>query len=265
MPNDNKNPDKDQTGSSKTAKSTNTAQSVFPIVGIGASAGGLNAFKAFFSNMPDNSNMAFVLVPHLDPTHQSLMVELLTSHTRMPVREVQDNMAVAANHVYIIPPGRYLTINQGKLQLSMPPKRRGSETAIDNFLRSLALDQEERAIGIILSGTGSHGTLGLQTIKANGGMTMVQDPDTAEYDHMPQNAIDSGCIDYILPPREMPEVLIKYAQHAYVKGKWRPTDLPESEQEQLGRILALLRARIKYDFRCYRKNMLLRRVQRRMG
>ena len=209
--------------------------------------------------------MAFVLVPHLDPNHQSLMVELLTKHTAMPVCEVEDNMPVKPNHVYIIPPAKYLKIHQRQLHLINPPKQRGAEIAIDNFLRSLAEDQEERAIGIILSGTGSHGTLGLQAIKANGGMTMVQSPDTAEYDRMPQNAIDTGCIDYILSPEEMPEELIKYAQHAYVRGDWDPIELPATEQDQLNRILALLRARIKYDFRCYRKNMLLRRVLRRMG
>lgn len=260
----NKKPRK-QTGSSTKTESTDNGQSSFPIVGIGASAGGLKAFKTFFSHMPDNSNMAFVLVPHLDPNHQSLMVELLTRHTAMPVCEVEDNMPVKANHVYIIPPAKYLEIHQRELQLINPPEKRGAETAIDNFLRSLAEDQEERAIGIILSGTGSHGTLGLQAIKANGGMAMVQSPETAEYDRMPQNAIDTGCIDYILPPEKMPEELIKYAQHAYVRGDWNPIKLPTTEQDQLNRILALLRVRIKYDFRCYRKNMLLRRVLRRMG
>lgn len=261
----NKKPEQKQTGNTSKKNTSDKNQPDFPVVGIGASAGGLNAFKTFFSHMPANSNMAFVLVPHLDPDHQSLMVELLNKHTSMPVCEVTDKMQVESNHVYIIPPGRYLKIHNYKLQLTQPPEKRGAETAIDNFLRSLAQDQEECAIGIILSGTGSHGTIGLQTIKASGGMAMVQDPDTAEYDSMPQNAIDTGCIDYILPPEDMPEVLIKYAQHAYVRGDWKPDELLESEQDQLNHILALLRARIKYDFRCYRKNMLLRRIQRRMG
>ncbi|MDT8281595.1 MAG: PAS domain S-box protein, partial [Gammaproteobacteria bacterium] len=261
----NKKPQQQQTGDSGKTEPTDSKQSEFPIVGIGASAGGLNAFKTFFSHMPDNSNMAFVLVPHLDPNHQSLMVELLTKHTAMPICEAENHMPVKANHVYIIPPAKYLEIHRRELQLIDLPEIRGTETAIDNFLRSLAEDQEERAIGIILSGTGSHGTLGLQAIKANGGMAMVQSPDTAEYDRMPQNAIDTGCIDYILPPEEMPVELIKYAQHAYVRGDWDPIQLPATEQDQLNLILALLRARIKYDFRCYRKNMLLRRVLRRMG
>ncbi len=224
----NKKPQQQQTDDSGKTEPTDSKQSKFPIVGIGASAGGLNAFKTFFSHMPDNSNMAFVLVPHLDPNHRSLMVELLTKHTTMPVCEVEDNMPVKANHVYIIPPAKYLEIHQRVLQLIEPPEKRGAETAIDNFLRSLAEDQEERAIGIILSGTGSHGTLGLQAIKANGGMAMVQSPNTAEYDRMPQNAIDTGCIDFILPPEEMPVELIKYAQHAYVRGDWNPIELPDN-------------------------------------
>ncbi len=172
----------------------NAGRHICPVVGIGASAGGLAAYKAIFSVMPADSGMAFVLVPHLDPTHQSLMVELLASQTDMPVCEAKEAMAVEANHVYIIPPGKYLVIEDGKLHLSKPPQSSRVETAIDHFLRSLAVDQMERAIGIILSGTSSHGSLGLQAIKANDGMVIVQQPDTAEYSDMPQNAIDTGIV-----------------------------------------------------------------------
>lgn len=252
----------------KLSGSSNTRRDVrasCPVAGIGASAGGLVAFKAFFSHMPDDSGMAFVLVPHLDPTHQSLMVELLAHQTGMPVREVQDGMVVERNHVYIIPPAKYLVIQGGKLYLSRPLQQRKIETAIDHFLRSLATDQQQHAIGIILSGTSSHGTLGLQAIKANGGMVMVQHPDTAEYDAMPQNAIDAGIVDYILPPEEMPAALVQYVQHAYVSGAWGQAEPAETEREQLERVLVLLRARTKYDFRHYRKNMIMRRVLRRMG
>ena len=195
MPKPNNKRDKKHSASETETGSSEDAQAAFPIVGIVASAGGLNAFKSFFKHMPANSNMAFVLVPHLDPDHQSLMVELLAKQTDMPVCEVSDNMRVEPNHVYIIPPARFMTLQQGKLLLSKPPEKRVAETAIDNFLRSLGEDQAERAIGIVLSGTGSHGSVGLQAIKANGGMTMVQNPDTAEYDRMPQNAIDTGCIE----------------------------------------------------------------------
>ena len=251
-------------GASKTTATKHETRASCPVVGIGASAGGLTAFKAFFVHMPDDSGMAFVLVPHLDPSHQSLMVELLTNQTEMPVCEVQDGMAIERNHVYIIPPAKYLAIQDGKLYLSTPPPSK-IETAIDHFLRSLAADQLERAIGIILSGTSSHGTLGLQAIKANGGMAMVQHPDTAEYNAMPQNAIDADIVDYILPPEEMPAALIKYVRHAYVSGAWEPAEPAETEREQLDRVLVLLRARTKYDFRYYRKNMIMRRVLRRMG
>lgn len=144
-----------------------------PVVGIVASAGGLDAFKRFFAAMPSDSGMAIVLVPHLDPAHESLMVELLARYTTMPVVEAQNNMAVQANHVYVIPPNKYMTIHGGVLRLTGPVERRTSQTSIDLFLRSLADDQLERSICIILSGTGSHGTLGLKAIKAAGGLTMV--------------------------------------------------------------------------------------------
>ncbi len=171
-----------------------------PVVGIGASAGGLDAFKKFFSVMPADSGIAFVLVPHLDPAHESLMVELLARHTTMQVVEAENGMPVAANHVYIIPPNKYMTIHGGVLRLTGPVERHTSQTSIDLFLRSLADDQQERAICIILSGTGSHGALGLKAVKAAGGMAMVQDPATAEYERMPQSAIATGLADYVLTP-----------------------------------------------------------------
>lgn len=215
--------------------------------------------------MPEDSGLAFVLVPHLDPSHQSLMVELLTRQTDMPVCEAHDDMAIAPNHVYVIPPAKYLSIEAGKLKLSKPPQQSRIETAIDHFLRSLAEDQKERAMGIVLSGTSSHGSTGLQAIKANGGMTMVQDPDTAEYEAMPRNAIDTGIVDYVLPPEEMPAMLMRYAQHAYVSGAWEPLEPAQTDLEQLNRLLGQLKARTRHDFRHYRKNMIMRRVQRRMG
>lgn len=236
----------------------------FPIVGIGASAGGLNAFKRFFTALPVHSGMAFVLIPHLDPTHQSLMVELLAKYTTEPVVEATEGMAVKPNHVYILPPNKYMTIREGTLRLTGPVERRGVQTSIDVFLRSLAEDQQERAICVILSGTGAHGTLGLKAIKASGGMAMVQEPKSAEFDRMPLSAIDTGLADYILPPENMPAALIKFVQHFDVNGGVR-TDVPGESSDELTRILALLRARTKYDFRCYRNRMLRRRIERRMG
>jgi two-component system CheB/CheR fusion protein len=235
-----------------------------PVAGIGASAGGLDAFKKFFIAMPPTSGIAFVLVPHLDPAHKSLMVELLARHTAMPVVEAENDMPVEANHVYILPPNKYMTIHNGVLRLTGPVERHPAQTSIDLFLRSLADDREERAICIILSGTGSHGTLGLKAVKAAGGMTMVQDPITADYPRMPQSAIATGLADYVLPPERMPAELIKYVQHAYVNGGTQIEAGPEAA-DNLTQMLALLRARTKFDFRCYRKKMLTRRIERRMG
>ncbi len=235
-----------------------------PVAGIGASAGGLDAFKKLLASMPPDSGIAFVLVPHLDPAHESLMVELLARHTTMPVVEVTDDMPVVANHVYIIPPNKYMTIHGGVLRLTGPVERRTSQTAIDLFLRSLAEDQQERSICIILSGTGSHGTLGLKDVKAAGGMAMVQDPATAEYKLMPQSAVATGLADYILPVEQMPEALVKYIRHYYVNGGKLGTGGTEAP-DHLNQVLALVRARTRLDFRSYRKKMLARRVERRMS
>ncbi|MHB1084862.1 MAG: chemotaxis protein CheB [Thiobacillus sp.] len=233
------------------------------VVGMVASAGGLAAFKAFFQAMPADSGMAFVLIPHLDPQHESLMALLLGKHTAMPVMEAEDGQRLEANHVYVIPPNHCLTLHEGVIQLSAPPSRGAGETAIDPFLRSLAADQQEQAVCIILSGTGTHGSLGLKAVKAAGGMAMVQEPASAEYDRMPQSAIDTGLADYVLPPGEMPAELIKFVKH-FVS---RISDIPEpaAVEDDLAQVMALLRARTRFDFRSYRKRMLLRRVQRRMG
>jgi two-component system, chemotaxis family, CheB/CheR fusion protein len=235
-----------------------------PIVVVGASAGGLDAFKKLFGAMPPDSGLAFVLVPHLDPTHESLMVELVAKHTTMPVSEAADGAAVEPNHLYIIPPNKYLAFRHGVLLLRAPDPG-GRATAIDFTLESLAEDQGERAIGIILSGTGSYGVTGLREIKQSGGMVMVQEPTSAQYDQMPRSAIEAGLADYILPPERMPGALVQYARHAYLNGAGDGSPAAPSLMDQLGRILALLRARTRYDFRAYRKNMLMRRVQRRMG
>jgi two-component system, chemotaxis family, CheB/CheR fusion protein len=161
---------------------------VFPIVAIGASAGGVDASKRFFEHMPPDSGMAFVLIPHLDPTHKSLMVELLAKETRMPVLEAAHGMLIRPNHVYVIPPNKYLAIKRRRLVLSELPESHAGQTGIDFALRSLAEDQRENAIGIVLSGTGSHGTAGLKEIKAAGGLILVQDPSTAQQEQMPHAA-----------------------------------------------------------------------------
>jgi len=234
-----------------------------PVVGMVASAGGLAAFKDFFQAMPADSGLAFVVVPHLDPDHESLMVPLLTRQTHMPVTEATDGQRLEPDNIYVIPPGRYLKLREGVIRLHRPPTVARGEIAIDPFLRSLAEDQHENAIGIILSGTGSHGMLGLRAIKAYGGMAMAQAPETAEYDRMPSSAIDTGLVDYILPPGRMPEALLGYLRH--FKAGYGAVIEPAAVQDNMVQVLTLLCARTRFDFRVYRQGMLLRRIQRRMG
>jgi two-component system CheB/CheR fusion protein len=235
-----------------------------PVAGIGASAGGLEAFQNFFAAMPPDSGIAFVLVPHLDPAHKSHLVELLARHTAMPVIKAENDMPVEANHVYVLPPNRYMTIQGGTLRLTGPVEAHTAQTSLDRFLRSLADDQQEQAICIILSGTGSHGSLGLKAVKAAGGMAMVQDPATAAYGSMPQSALATGLADYVLPVEQMPQALVRYSQHYYVNGGRtgiEGVDTPNHWDE----VLALVQARTKLDFGPYRKQMLTRRIERRMG
>jgi len=186
--------------------------SVFPVVGIVASEGGLDAYKKFFSAVAADSAMAFVLIPHLDPSHDSRMVEWLRKLTAMPVVEAEHEMAVEVNRIHIIPPKKFLAISDRRLQLTDPPTPRSWQTSIDFFLRSLAKDQGERAIGIILSGTGNHGAQGIRAIKLAGGMVMAQQPSSAEQEQMPQNAIDTGFVDDVLPPDKMPAALAIYVE-----------------------------------------------------
>lgn len=239
--------------------------SVFPVVGIVASAGGLDAFKKFFSAMPADSGMAFVLIPHLDPSHESLMVELLSKLTAMPVVEAQHDMTVQVNRVHIIPPKNFLTISDRRLQLIDLPKHRSWQTSIDSFLRSLAKDQGERAIGIVLSGTGSHGTQGIREIKLAGGMVIAQQPSSAEHEQMPQNAIDTGVVDYVLAPDKMPAALVRYVEQPYLSNSSDAAAARDPLSDRFDQVLTLLQSRTKYDFSPYRKPMILRRIRRRMG
>ncbi len=232
-----------------------------PVAGIGASAGGLDAFKKLFAAMPADSGIAFVLIPHLDPSHESLMPELLARQTRMPVVEAAEGMSVEANHIYILPPNKYMTIADRVLRLTGPVERHGVQTSIDLFLRSLAEDLKEKAIAIILSGTGSHGSSGLKAVKAAGGMAVVQDPKTAQYDRMPHHAVATGLADYVIPVEQMPKALIEYVKHYFILSDRTLTEVPD----QLYQVLALLQARTKFDFRCYRKKMISRRIERRLS
>lgn len=243
------------------------ASTPFPIVGIGASAGGLGAFEAFFSAMPANTDpgMAFVLVQHLAPDHESLLTGLIRRYTRMEVSEVEDGMVVAPNHAYIIPPGRDMALLNGMLHLLEPSSPRGLRLPIDFFFRSLAQDQHERAICIVLSGTGSDGTLGLRAIKGAGGMVMVQKPESTEYDGMPRSALATGLVDFELPPAEMPAQLIAYAARAYGAPRSATTDTPPGGESILNKIFILLRAQTNHDFSQYKPNTITRRIERRMA
>ncbi len=186
----------------------------FGVVGVGASAGGLEAFTLLLDAMPDKPGLAFVLVPHLDPEHRSLMAQLLAAHTTMPVEDAREGVKATPNRVYVIPPGNFMTIDGGSLHLTMPPHElssaTGRQTAIDTFLRSLALDMQHRAIGIVLSGTSNHGTAGLREIKDRGGLTLVQTPESASFPQMPRSAIAAGVADRVLAPGDMAAVLMHY-------------------------------------------------------
>ncbi len=252
---------------SPVAPAENAAHASFPIVGIGASAGGLAAFEAFFSGMPANTDpgMAFVLVQHLAPDHKSILVDLVRRYTRMQVFEVEDGMVVQPNCTYIIPPNRDMAFLNGTLQLLEPASPRGQRLPIDYFFRSLAQDRHERAIGIVLSGTGSDGTLGVRAIKGEGGMVMAQNPESTEFDGMPRSAIATGLVDFELPAAEMPAQLIAYSVHAYGKPR-QPATVPAAKTESaLKKIFIVLRAQTGHDFSQYKPSTVDRRIERRMA
>lgn len=234
----------------------------FHIVGIGASAGGLEAFEQFFRNVSPNSGMAFVLVSHLDPDHASMLTEILQRTTTMPVAEALDQVTVLPNCVYAIPPNCEMSIFHGKLQLSAPDMPRGQRMVIDAFMRSLAEDQGENAIGIVLSGTGTDGTLGLRAIQGAGGITLVQEPSTAKYDGMPISTIKAGCATFILPVEKIPaQMLIKHSLNV------QPDKTPTAAVGTggLNKILMQLRAGTGHDFSLYKKSTIGRRIERRMS
>ena len=239
---------------------------VLLIVGIGASAGGLEAFKSFFANTPADSGLAFVLVQHLSPDHKSMLVELLGRSTTMEVMEAADGVQVTANRVFVIPPDATLTMNGGRLRVARPAPRRESRRPIDTFFQSLAEDQGENAIGVVLAGTGSDGSLGLATIKERGGLTLAQ----AEFDHhalpgMPLSATATGQVDEVLAVEAIPARLIAYREHlAGVAPSKDGEGARKDAGSHLMTIMAALRARSGHDFSEYKEKTLVRRLQRRM-
>src|SRR5262245_10348571 len=232
------------------------------VVGIGASAGGLEALKTFFGAMPPKTGLAFVVIMHLDPSHESLMPELIGHVTGLTVVPALDQQPIATDHVYVIPPNRTLTIDQGILRVRDVTDRRSLRGVIDHFFRSLAEDQHDRAVAIVLSGTGTEGTLGVRTVKAEGGLVMAQAPDTAAQPGMPSSAISTGLVDLVLAPAKMPEALLAYAHNPLVHAAAAREEKPLNG---LSTILNLLRSRTKQDFRGYKRGTLRRRIERRMG
>ncbi|MGD0553069.1 MAG: CheR family methyltransferase [Sedimentisphaerales bacterium] len=250
--------------SSSPESGSRRGKGVFPIVGIGASAGGLEALDGFFRHMPSNSGMAFVVIQHLAPQHISAMDSLLKRYTEMEVLNIEDGIKVKPNHIYLNPPDKHVVIMNGKLCLMEPKEPHGVRMPINYFLRSLAEDKGETAICIILSGTGSDGTLGLKEVKGKGGLALAQDERQAKFDGMPRNAIDTGLVDFVLPVESMGVELMKYSQHPYVGGKQVRTD-----KKQLGdymrKIFFMIRSKTGHDFSNYKQSTILRRTERRMA
>ena len=236
----------------------------FPIVGIGASAGGLEVLEQFLGSVPPGSGMAFVIVQHLDPTREGIMPELLQRTTGMNVIQVTDRTKVRPDCVYVIPPNKDMSILRGVLHLFEPHEPRGLRLPIDYFLRSLAQDQHEHSIGVILSGMGSDGTQGLRAIKENAGVVLVQDPATAKYDSMPRSAVDAGLADIVAPAEELPGKIIAYLNRTPLLG---PTEvvLSDKTNSAMEKAVILLRAHTGHDFSLYKRNTLYRRIERRMG
>lgn len=259
----------DGDGAPAPVETPSTAKAVqeedFPIVGIGASAGGLASFEAFFVAMPAETEpgMAFVLVQHLSPDHVSLLAELVRRYTTMPVSEVTDGVEVKPNQVYIIPPNTDLELQDGSLRLTAPSARRGLRLPIDRFFRSLAREKRERAIGLVLSGTGMDGTLGVRAIKGEGGLTMAQTPETAAHDGMPRSAIATGMVDVVAAPSEMPHALTTYVRHAFQRP--RAAGSPPRDEDSVRKVCVLLRAHTGHDFSQYKATTLVRRMERRMA
>jgi len=237
----------------------------FLIAAIGASAGGIEAVTELMQNLSVDTGMGFVVVQHLDPKHQSILTELLAKKTSMPVEEVTDGMRVQRNHVYVIPPNASMSVSDYVLRIGPREEGRGMYTPIDHFMRSLAGAQGSQAIGIILSGSGTDGTLGMAEIQAQGGVTFAQDDTTAKYDGMPRSAIAAGCVDYVLPPKGIALELARIARHPYVSRDGdTAVQAVSTEGAGLNSIFQLLHRSTGLDFSHYRQTTILRRIQRRM-
>jgi two-component system CheB/CheR fusion protein len=254
---------KPETKASTKTKTSSKVTGKFPIVGIGASAGGLEALEQFLGNVPENSGMAYVVIQHLDPTQKGMLPELLQRISTMKVSQAKDRMPVKVNSIYVIPPNSSMSILHGVLHLFDPVETRGMRLPIDFFFRSLADDRKDLGIGIILSGMGSDGSIGLRAIKENNGIVLVQEPSNAKYDSMPRSAIDSVVVDIVAAARELPARLIEFMKH--IPAIRSDLDAEIKDKSSLEKIIILLRTYTGNDFSLYKKNTLYRRIERRMS
>jgi two-component system, chemotaxis family, CheB/CheR fusion protein len=236
----------------------------FPIVGIGASAGGVQALETFFAHMPADCRMAFVIVQHLDPHHKSMMDSLLAKETPLQINDAADKVRVRPGQVYLKPPGKDVTIRNQTLYLQEAKEKEGTRLPIDTFFRSLAADQKEKAICVILSGASHDGTLGAKLVKGEGGLVVVQDENQAEYNRMPQSVIDAGLADLILPVEQMPQELLRFTRHPFL-DKETPETPEEKFEKDIQRILMTVRTHTGHDFSLYKRNTVRRRIERRMA
>ncbi len=234
----------------------------FPIVGIGASAGGLEAFELFVSNIPNNSGMAYIIIQHQDPKHKSIVVDILRSHTLIPVYEIRENMKIEPNSIYFAPSGYNTSIKNSIFSLHKFDITTSTHLSIDYFFRSLAEDKGGQCAGVILSGMGSDGTFGMKAIKENGGGTFVQDPNTALFDSMPKNVIDEGIVDFVARVQDLPKKIVNYFEHFPKEKKINSSNW---DNNSIDKILKLVQSEAGQDFSFYKKNTLYRRIDRRMG
>jgi len=244
-------------------KSADSEINLFPIVCIGASAGGLEALEQFLGNVPLNSGIGYVVIQHLDPTQKGMLPELLQRITKMEVLQVKDHMPVQPDRVYVIPPNKSMSILKGMLHLFDPVELRGLRLPIDFFLRSLAEDQKELGVGVILSGMGSDGSLGCRFIKEKNGIVLVQEPANAKFDSMPRNVIDSVSVDIVAPANELPKRLLAFLKNVPIVKSNMESEI--KDQSSLEKIIILLRNHTGNDFSLYKKNTLYRRIERRMS
>ena len=247
-------------------KKVNENNEPVAIVGIGASAGGIEAFSTFLKNLPDDTGMAYIFIQHLQPQHESKLSEIFSKFTTMTVVQVKDKMPVKRNQIYIIPPDKYLTIKDRKLILSQRKKTDGVYLPVDYFFQSLAKEEKNKTIGIILSGTASDGTLGLKAIKAEGGLTFAQDDKSAKYAGMPNSAVDSGNVDIVLPPEALAKELIRIGNHPYIafSSPQKDKEIDPEEEDSFPKIFRKLRNATGVDFSHYKISTVKRRISRRM-